>query len=320
MTSRAETAGTHADRTGDFQHRGVFFSSAEDLRGRVLPRLRAALDSGDRAVLGVAKPTRAALLAGLPPAGAAAVECVERDELYTAPGRTLATLYGRARTEHPRPVLVVGEPPLPVDDPMRLREWHRLDSVLTRALAGTRLRLLCLHDSRALPARVQHDVRRTHPVLVARGDEHGSPDYVEPADFSAPDLARLLLAPAGERRSLEIDPDLASLRTAVTELAEKAEVPPERLGDLVLAVNELAANAVEHGRGGGTVTLWRRPGWIVCDVADRGPGLRDPLSGYAPADPLGPRGYGLWITRQVCDFMEITADADGTLVRLHFRA
>ncbi|MUL43963.1 sensor histidine kinase [Streptomonospora sp. PA3] len=319
MTSRAESAGTDAGRTGDFQHRGAFFSSAEELRGRVLPRLRAALDSGDRAILAVAPRTRAALLAGLPAADAAAVERVDRRDLYDAPGRTLAALHRRARAEHPRPVLVVGEPPMPVEDPMRLREWHRLDSVLTHALAGTRMRLLCLHDERVLPERVRSDVRRTHPVLLARGDEYGSPDYVDPAAFSAPDAARPLPAPAGEQRSLRIGPDLASLRTAVGELAEKAEVPRERLGDLVLAANELAANVVEHGGGTGTLTLWRSPGWVVCDVADRGGGLLDPLCGYRPTEPVSPRGYGLWITRQVCDFMEISGGANGTLVRAHFR-
>ncbi|MFD0774681.1 ATP-binding protein, partial [Streptomonospora algeriensis] len=201
----------------------------------------------------------------------------------------------------------------------RLREWHRLDSVLTRALAGTRLRLLCLHDARRLTERVRRDVRRTHPVFVAGGEEHHSPDYIDPDVFSAPDLTRLLPAPAGEQRSLGFGADLAAPRTAVTELPEKTEVPRERLGDLVLAVNELAANAVEHGGGGGTVTLWRSRGWTVCDVADRGTGLHDPLCGYHPADPLSPRGYGLWITRQLCDFLEIASGAHGTRVRLHFR-
>ncbi|WP_052809277.1 anti-sigma factor RsbA family regulatory protein [Streptomonospora alba] len=318
MTSRAETAGTGTEETGGFQHRGVFYSSAADLRDRVLPRMRAARRDGDRVVLGVAPETRAALLSGLPAADASHVEPLEAAELYDAPGRTLAALHSRARAEHPRPVLVVGEPPLPSEDPVRLREWHRLDSVLTRALAGTRLRLLCLHDTRTLPERVRRDVRRTHPVLVAEGDEHGSPDYVDPASFSAPDLARPLPAPAGEQRTLEFDADLAALRTAATEAAEKAGVPRKRLGDLVLAVNELAANAVEHGGGAGTLTLGRRPGWLLCDVADRGTGLHDPLLGYHPADPLSPRGYGLWITRQLCDYMEISSGAHGSRIRLHF--
>ncbi|WP_017542316.1 ATP-binding protein, partial [Nocardiopsis prasina] len=208
---------------------------------------------------------------------------------------------------------------LPTQDPVRLREWHRLDSALARALAATRLRMLCLHDARALPEQVRLDIRRTHPVLVAGGAEHDSPDYVGPAEFSAPDRTRLLPPPGGEQRSLEFGGDLASLRTAVTELAEKAEVAPDRLSDLVLAVNELAANAVEHGGGSGTVTLWRSPGWTRCDVTDRGPGLGDPLRGYDPADPLSPRGYGLWITRQLCDYMEIGSAGRGTRIRLHFR-
>ncbi|QBI52330.1 sensor histidine kinase [Streptomonospora litoralis] len=320
MTSRTKSAGTEAERTGGFAHCGVFYSCDQDLSSRVAPRVRAALADGERAVLAVAPRTRAAVLAGLSPADAAAVESVDRAVLYDAPGRTLAALHRCARAEHPLPVLMVGEPPLPAEDPVRLREWHRLDSVLAGALSDTRMRLLCLHDSRVLPPAVLRDVRRTHPLLLSSGDEHGSPDYVEPAVFSARDIDRLLPAPAGELRSLEIGGDLAALRTAVAELAEKAEVREERRGDLVVAVNELAANVVEHGGGAGTVSLWRSPGWVVCDVLDRGGGPTDPLGGYHPADPLSPRGYGLWITRQVCDFMEISGDVHGTVIRLHFRA
>ncbi|GAB3438742.1 sensor histidine kinase [Streptomonospora sediminis] len=320
MTSRAESAGTGTEQTADFEHRGTFFSAPADLRARVLPVVRSALERGERTVLAAAPHTRAALLAGLGPAETSAVEAVEHQEFYDAPGRTLAALHRCARTGYPRPVLVVGEPPLPADDPVGLREWHRLDSVLATALAGTRLHLLCLHDDRVLSEQVRRDVRRTHPVLLTRCGEHPSPDYVEPSVFGAPDAAPVPPPPAGERFGLEIGPDLAALRTALTELAAKAEVPERLLGDVVLAVNELAANVVEHGGGSGTLSLWRSPGWVVCDVLDRAGRLRDPLSGYHPTDPVSPRGYGLWITRQVCDFMEINGGAGGSLVRVHFRA
>jgi hypothetical protein len=66
--------------------------------------------------------------------------------------------------------------------------------------------------------------------------------------------------------------------------------------------------------------VWRRDGWVVCDVFDERGGLTDPLSGYLAADPQGPRGYGLWITRQVADYMQVSGGPDGSLVRLHFRA
>ncbi|MBV2364931.1 anti-sigma factor RsbA family regulatory protein [Streptomonospora nanhaiensis] len=319
MTSHVESARLDRDDLREFEHHAVLFDSAEHLRRTAVPRLRSALRRGEHAVLAVADPTRDVLLAGLGAADAARVHVADHAGFYDAPGRTLAALHRRARAEHPRRVLVVGEPPLPLSEPMPLREWHRLDSALAGALAETRLGMLCLHDVRGLPEVVVRTVRRTHPVLLTPDRELASPDYTDPAVFSAADLARPLPAPTGAQLRMDITADLGALRGRFADLAARADVPGERRDDLVLAVNELAANVVEHGGGSGVVALWRRPGWVVCDVLDHGGELRDPLSGYHPADPYSPRGYGLWITRQLCDFMEIRATAQGTLIRLHLR-
>ncbi len=117
---------------------------------------------------------------------------------------------------------------------------------------------------------------------------------------------------------LEIGLSLPRLRGDLTALGEDMGFPPERIDSLVVAVNELAANVLEHGAGKGTVQVWRSPGRWVCDVFDERGGLFDPLAGYRPADTMRPRGYGLWITRQSCDFLEISGSGEGSLVRLHF--
>ncbi|MFC3999792.1 anti-sigma factor RsbA family regulatory protein [Nocardiopsis sediminis] len=316
MTSRAGSADTG---TGGFDHQAVLVGTPGDLRDVVAPRIRAAADGGGRVLVAVAPAARAALRHALGDVPSPDVRFIDRGELYDAPGRTLVALQRLAQPAAPGPLTVVGEPPMPLRDPLRLREWQRLESVMATCLAGSELRLICLHDAGAAPPAVRAGVRRTHPVLLDRDGPRPSPDHMSPAAFSARDTGRRLPAPVGDLDSVDIHPDLPALREEIRGLTAAAGLSGDRAGDLVVAANELAANALEHGAGKGTVSVWRRPGWVVCDVFDENGGLTDPLSGYLGATPAGPRGYGLWITRQVCDFMEISGGDHGSLVRLHFR-
>ncbi|MFC7326525.1 anti-sigma factor RsbA family regulatory protein [Marinactinospora rubrisoli] len=303
-----------------FGHEGVLFTSSAELAEVVVPRIRAAVAAGDHVVIAMGDGHADAVRAGLG-AAAGAVRFVERARWYDAPGRTLAALHRLGLTHAGRHVTVVGEPLLPLDEPLALREWHRLDSVLGAALATAPLRLICVHDERTLPAGVRREIARTHPVLVARSTGSApSRHYRTPGAYSAADAGRRLPPPSGRTESLDIAADLPGLRERLLGVADRIGMPDERVEDLVVCVNEMAANVLEHGAGKGSISLWRTPGHVVCDVFDEGGGLTDPLSGYFPADPLRVRGYGLWITRQVCDFMEVSGGPDGTLVRLYFRA
>ncbi|MBB4929465.1 anti-sigma regulatory factor (Ser/Thr protein kinase) [Lipingzhangella halophila] len=315
MTSCAKPDDTGSE---GFEHYGVFFDSPHELRELVVPRVRAALTDGGHVTVAV-RPLHEETIRSALGGQSAELDFTSRADLYDAPGRTLAALHRLALAHPTRRVTVVAEPVLPTDAPVGLREWHRLDSVLDSALAGSRMSLLCLHDSRHLPARARGIARSTHPLLVAPNGVRTSPDYLDPATFSAPDVARTLPAPTGTVRTLDVHPDLPVLRDEVTALADTTGIPEERAGDLVLAVNELAANVLEHGAGKGTISLWRSAGWIVCDVFDERGSLTDPLSGYRPTDPRDTRGYGLWISRQMCDFMEISGGNHGSLIRMHFR-
>lgn len=313
------TSSAKPDDTGSegFEHYGVLLDSPRDLRDLIIPRVRDALSEGDHVTVAVRPPHEEAIRSALGDRSAE-LDITAHAEFYDAPGRTLARLHRLALTHPTRRVTVVAEPVLPADAPVGLREWHRLDSVLGSVLAGSRMRLLCLHDSRVLPDGTRELARRTHPVLVTSGGQHHSPDYQDPVTFSAADVARPLPSPTGTVHTLDIRPDLPALRDEVTTLATAADIPEARIGDLVLAVNELAANVLEHGAGKGTISLWRSAGWILCDVFDEGGALTDPLIGYRPTDPRGTRGYGLWITRQLCDFMEISGGSHGSLIRMHF--
>lgn len=127
------------------------------------------------------------------------------------------------------------------------------------------------------------------------------------------------VSPSHSARTLNLAAGLIDTRELVRSAAAEAALPPERVAEAVLAAHEVAMNALTHGRGRGAVRIWRADSELVCEVEDHGPGLSDPLAGSKPPDTHRDRGRGLWITRQLCDRVEIESAPGGTLVRLHWR-
>src|SRR6201995_166695 len=69
---------------------------------------------------------------------------------------------------------------------------------------------------------------------------------------------------------------LYALRAAVAAHGSQAGLSEGRTRDLVLAVHELAANAVRHGAGQGRLRLWAVQDAVRCEITDQGaPGETD---------------------------------------------
>ncbi|HWH13843.1 MAG TPA: SpoIIE family protein phosphatase, partial [Miltoncostaeaceae bacterium] len=88
----------------------------------------------------------------------------------------------------------------------------------------------------------------------------------------------------------------------------------EVVRDVLLAVGEAAANAVEHAYAGGEGTVrvelrQERPGEVIAEVADRG-------TWRPPAAEPGDRGHGIGLMHQVMDAVDLDAGPDGTRVTL----
>ena len=116
---------------------------------------------------------------------------------------------------------------------------------------------------------------------------------------------------------------LYALREAVAAHASQAGLSEGRVGDLVLAVHELAVNAVWHGAGHGRVRLWKTGDSLRFEVSDDGaastPGPAD--AGSEPADPpawaIEP-GHGLWLVRQLADQASLRSGPSGTVAVISF--
>jgi anti-sigma regulatory factor (Ser/Thr protein kinase) len=118
---------------------------------------------------------------------------------------------------------------------------------------------------------------------------------------------------------------LSLLRAEVQAQADQAGFPAARVTDVVLALHELAANAVRHGAGAGRLRIWRQAGAWLCQVEDG-----DPLP---PGDPAATGdtsglavmsgwqavpGHGLWVVRQVADQLQVRSGPDGTRATVTF--
>jgi len=112
--------------------------------------------------------------------------------------------------------------------------------------------------------------------------------------------------------------DLGAVREFVRARAAALGLPPPRVELLLLAVNELTTNTVQHTDGGGRVRVWADGQYLVCDVTDSGP---MPTFGRAMPPPDATGGRGLAIVERVCDQVRAAAVPDGTLIslRLHLR-
>src|SRR5271169_5488138 len=109
---------------------------------------------------------------------------------------------------------------------------------------------------------------------------------------------------------------LYALRAAVAAHATQAGLAPGRSDDLVIAVHELAANAVRHGAGHGRLRIWRSDQALLCEIGDDGV----PQAAKAPdaAQWRTEPGHGLSLVRQVADEASLRSGPSGTLATISF--
>ena len=138
---------------------------------------------------------------------------------------------------------------------------------------------------------------------------------------SAPNQTGSAAARNGEPPALDqpFDGDsLYSLRATVAAHGSQAGLSDGRTRDLVLAVHELAANAVRHGAGQGRLRLWTAPDRVRCEVIDGGADDTGEEPAEAPVWHVEP-GHGLWLVRRIADGASVQSDPSGTVAAVSFR-
>jgi anti-sigma regulatory factor (Ser/Thr protein kinase) len=142
--------------------------------------------------------------------------------------------------------------------------------------------------------------------------------------------------------------DLGQLRRLVAARCAAAGLSGPQVEDFVLAIHEIAANAIMHAGAGGRLILRRTGAGLRCLITDAMPTIplaSPPLdnvrefrsSGTGPAgghrgvpdsladardrrerEPAGAEsGRGLWLAAQLADELSITSGPDSTVVSLY---
>ncbi|SEL32169.1 ATP-binding protein [Nonomuraea pusilla] len=109
--------------------------------------------------------------------------------------------------------------------------------------------------------------------------------------FHLPDLPRVREVAEGEARGFGMSADVVS--------------------DLVIAVNEVATNAVTHGGDHARLRMWRNGGDLYVEVRDEGAWKPGPQPGSVG-------GMGLWVCRLLAADLTVHAGEDGSTVTMRF--
>jgi len=140
-------------------------------------------------------------------------------------------------------------------------------------------------------------------------------------------------APAGTETTVLDQPfdadTLYLVRQTVLAYAVAAGLSQRHASDVMLAVHELAANAVRHGGGAGRLRMSVVPGALCYQVEDDGAASPDgqTRSGQAAnPDGISERtgswpyrpGHGLWLVRAVTDQISAISGPGGSRVTVRF--
>lgn len=294
------------------RHNAFVYDSHDEYLARAVPFLREGLEAGEGAIVAHTKPGMAMMREALGP-DAARVAFVDVSSAYTRPARTLAAyhmVYAQQlqRTPRLRAVADVQFGP----DPREWDLWTGYEAVFNRSFGHLPAWVFCSYNANSTPDPIIDGVWQTHPEVVDRDTLTVSQVYEDPDR-----LMRRITPPPQELpglRSLPFGHTAEQLRERLASELVASGLSETKTLETLLAVTELADNAIAHGHGIEALRFGQVNGRFVCEIVDRGRGFDDPLAGY-----LAPRagiGSGLWVARQLTWRLEFLQTPRGFTARI----
>ena len=303
----------HLDPPG-YRHEALFYRGDEEFLAGTVPLVRDALEADAAVLVALPLPSARVLRLALGP-DARRVGFADMEQLGRNPGRIIGAWRDFVR-EHgggDAPPLGIGEPVWPGRSEAELVECHRHETLLNLAFShAVPWTLLCPYDAERLPDEVLDAALRNHLHVT----EHGAPRRSDAFTRAIPGAEPLPGPPAEAAVMRFAYGDLGFVRDFIARQASADGLAGPRLGDLVLAVDELATNSLRYARGEGTLRTWRENGSLLIEVADEGH-IADPLAGRDCPDPDEIGGRGLYLVNQLCDLVQLRSSPEGSVIRLH---
>jgi anti-sigma regulatory factor (Ser/Thr protein kinase) len=309
-----------------YRHIGHVLVDDEDVAAVVAPFLRRAVSAGEPVVIACPEPLAGALATAL--GNATDVQIAPAAPLADRPPNALAAITALIDRDLPgdgRRLHLVTGPGRPDADGSL---WTQTEALLNHVLAARPVDHLCLMlPADGETAATEAVARATHPWLLTGDGTVRNSDYRPPAELlrevqraQVPDP---LEATEPTLAMVDLD-DMRALRRALNRVLADSALSPDAAQDFVLAIDEVTANAAEHGVPPVDVRLWCTPERLLCAVTDHGAAFDDPLIGYGPAHgDMAVGGMGLWLARRSVDSLTASpADdsGDGCTVRLVLNA
>jgi anti-sigma regulatory factor (Ser/Thr protein kinase) len=302
---------------GPFVHPALFYRDDAEYLGGTVPFVRAGRAAGEPVAVAVPGRRLELLRDALGPA-AREVTWLDMAEAGRNPGRIIPGVLSAFADRHGSGrVRIIGEPIWPGRTATEYPACAQHEALINLAFAGRGVSILCPYDTAGLDEVALADARATHPVLIDRDGEHVSGDFAPHRVISA--YNRPLPEPAGAV-AMRFDMDaLPRVREFACHWAARLGLRADAVGDMELAVSELAANSCLHGGGSGTARLWSEEGQVVCEVSDAGT-ITDPLAGRRPADMSPHGGRGILLVHHLADLVRVHTGPAGTAIRVYLRA
>jgi serine/threonine-protein kinase RsbW len=105
--------------------------------------------------------------------------------------------------------------------------------------------------------------------------------------------------------------DLPRVRHFAASEARAAGMSEEAVGDFVIAVNEVATNAVTHGTTDARMRIWAENDDLIVEVHDEGTWKPGPMPGSVG-------GMGLWVVRLLTADLSLQVGGVGSTVTMRF--
>ena len=296
------------------RHSLLVYDDDKRLVEKSAPYLCSGLADGERAVV-VLERRKWERLAGALGSDADNALYIERDAFYTRPEAALAGYDGTLRRfvrDGASAIRVFGELPRCETD-AEWNLWLTYEAILNRAFEHHPVWVMCGYDTREVPGPLLDGAFETHPEMLTerwgRSSHYHEPEDVVRSRTPTP-------APLAGLHALPLDGGPRGFREALGAELEAAAVSELEAGNMLVAADEVLANAQRHGGETLSVHVGRAGDRFVCEVSDDGPGIDDPLAGFLPPRPGHAAGAGLWVARQLTRQLELVPSPQGATVRL----
>lgn len=297
-----------------FLHQGCIYGSDAEFLAMAVPFVQDGLRRGEPVLVATSRSNQELLHDVIGPE-ADDIEYTDHEDLGRRPPQRATAIHRYWTSRKPAgTVRVLAEPEWAGRSSREITDWQRMEAALNVVLADTRIWMICPYDSRAVPPDIIENARRTHPECVVGHRAEPSSQFVAPEEF-----ARSRVRPVGIAADLfRFEGDLAAVRRYVLQKASALlKSDDDAVGMFGIAIGETVSYLARQGVD--RAAAWVRPaaGRVVCTLHSDTPlDVVDPFVGYRPPGAAELPGDGLWLTNQICEWLDVTSDASGCTIEL----